>query len=222
MDRMPKFDNEPVSLEIQPVEDMLREEPEIIAPVVERETPFLPPKKERKQEKVVKEKKPISEKQKAHLERMRERRLELQQAKLGKFKNKGGLDKTPDPEPEPPAPEPRKPEIMKQEKKKPPPKKTEKDDFETFLQHYELLEKLKNEVKREDEAKRLAEETRRNAELKKEQELEAKIRKKILAEQQRTTAPRRWTPSVKQSIPATQNHLSTPNNDFGIYSNRYF
>ena len=62
-------------------------------------------------------------------------------------------------------------------------------------------------------------------ETKKEQAWEARIRAKILAEQSQSQprqVPRRWTPSTKQPIPATQHHLATPVTDFGVYSNRYF
>jgi hypothetical protein len=225
MDRMPKFDAEPVSLEIQPVEDMTRAEPEVIAPVVERETPFLPPKKERK----VAEKKPTSDARLAHLERMRQRKVELKEARAGKkFKNatpETPTHPTPTKEIEeekveaPPAP---KPTRKKAETTKKSGEVGEVDDFEKFLQHYEMLEKLKGEVSRQEQKRREVEEKQRQAELAKEKAIEDRIRKQILAEQHRSSVPRRWTPATKQPVPATQNHLSTPSQDFGIYSNRYF
>ena len=81
MDRMPTFEAAPAtSLEIQPVEDMPQQENEKIDIGMEKETPFLPPKKAQ----AAKAKKPMTEKQMAHMERMRQRKIELQAARAGK------------------------------------------------------------------------------------------------------------------------------------------
>ena len=77
---MPTFESAPApSLEIEPVEDMPREDNKKVSIGLEKETPFLPPKKEQ-----AKAKKPMTEKQSAHMERMRQRKMELQAARTGK------------------------------------------------------------------------------------------------------------------------------------------
>jgi hypothetical protein len=224
MDRMPTFESAPApSLEIEPVEDMPREENKKVSIGLEKETPFLPPKKEQ-----TKAKKPMSEKQQAHMERMRQRRMELQAARTGKkFEKK---------EPTPNKPKETKTKIEEEtleeppKKKAPPPKKNTKvgssgDDFEKWLDNYEMLKKMEHAIAQEEKAKRDAETRKKEEEARKELEMEERIRKKILAEQKQKNmkvAPHRWTPQVKTPIPSTQNHLQTPTTDYGIYSNRYF
>tara|TARA_Y100001937_G_scaffold1267_1_gene1620 strand:+ start:231 stop:902 length:672 start_codon:yes stop_codon:yes gene_type:complete len=223
MDRMPTFESAPApSLEIEPVEDMPREDNKKVSIGLEKETPFLPPKKEQ-----AKAKKPMTEKQSAHMERMRQRKMELQAARTGKkFEKK---------EPTPNPPKENKTNIEEEKiveppKKKATPKKKEKaggsgDDFEKWLDNYEMLKKMEHAIAKEEQAKRDAELRKKEDEARKEMEMEERIRKKILAEQKQKNmkvAPHRWTPQVKTPIPSTQNHLQTPTTDYGIYSNRYF
>ncbi len=224
MDRMPTFDNATATLEIEPVEDMPRQQNEKIEPVVERETPFLPPKS-------VKAKKPMTEKQAAHMERMRMRKIELQAARQGKKFSS----------PNPPT---KKEPIVEEEVEVEvqPKKKVAKEvkplgksgavnvelqqgGFENWLDNYEMMKKIELKIKEEERTAREAEDRKKAKEEEKERAMEERLRKKILAEQQNrkiASQPRRWTPTTKQPIPATQGHLQTQSEDFGIYSNRYF
>tara|TARA_R100000773_G_C4212350_1_gene111607 strand:+ start:249 stop:977 length:729 start_codon:yes stop_codon:yes gene_type:complete len=228
MDRMPTFDNATATLEIEPVEDMPRQQNEKIEPPVERETPFLPPKSAAKQ---TKPKKPMTEKQAAHMERMRMRKLELQQARMGKK-----FEKKQDPTPEIPN---NNPPVEEEAEEVAPPKKTKKaaskevvgksgavdTGFESWLDNYEMMKKIEMKIQAEERSAREAEERKKQKEAEKERAMEERLRKKILAEQQNrkiASQPRRWTPATKQPIPATQGMLQTQSEDFGIYSNRYF
>ena len=224
MDRMPTFDNATATLEIEPVEDMPRQDNEKIEPVVERETPFLPPKSVKQ----AKPKKPMTEKQAAHMERMRMRKLELQAARQGK--------KYASPNP----PTKKEPIIEEEvevveEPKKAKPKEAKPSGkagavnvelgFENWLNNYEMMKKIEFKIQEEERAAREAEDRKKAKEAEKERGMEERLRKKILAEQQNrkmAPQPRRWTPSTKQPIPTTQGHLQTQSEDFGIYSNRYF
>lgn len=224
---MPTFESAPApSLEIEPVEDMPRQENTKVSIGLEKETPFLPPKKQQ-----AKPKKGMTEKQSAHMERMRQRKMELQAARTGKkFEKK---------EPTPNPPKETK-TIIEEEtfeeppKKKATPKKKEQpkaggsgDDFEKWLDNYEMLKKMEHAIHSEEKARQDAELRKKEAEARKELELEERIRKKILAEQKQSSSRAsavnyRWSPKAKTPIPSTQNHLLTPTTDYGIYSNRYF
>jgi len=228
MDRMPTFDSAPApSLEIEPVEDMPREDNKKISIGLEKETPFLPPKSKAKTPAPQKAKKPMTEKQSAHMERMRQRRMELQAARTGKKFEKQ------EPTPNPPKETKTKIEEETFEEPKPKPKKAKQlipakktgDDFENWLDNYEMMKKFEFQIHKDEQDKREAVARKKEEEARKELEMEERIRSKILAEQKHTNrkmAPHRWTPQVKRPIPATQGHLQTPTTDFGIYSNRYF
>lgn len=227
---MPTFDSAPApSLEIEPVEDMPREDNKKVSIGLEKETPFLPPKSKAKTA-PQKAKKPMSEKQTAHMERMRQRRMELQAARTGKKFEKV--------EPTPTTPKETKTIIEEEdfEEPKPKPKKAKQllpkagksgDDFENWLDNYEMMKRFEFQIGKDEQAKRDAELRKKEDEARKEMELEEKIRKKILAEQKQSSSRAsavnyRWSPKQKTPIPSTQNHLQTPTTDYGIYSNRYF
>ena len=144
---MPTFDAAPApSLEIEPVEDMPRQENTKISLGLEKETPFLPPKNAKAPAKA---KKPMTEKQTAHMERMRQRKMELQAARTGKK-----FEKKQEPTPNPP----KETETIIEEKNyvepKPPPKKAKQllpakktgDDFENWLDNYEMMKKFEFQI----------------------------------------------------------------------------
>ena len=238
MDRMPTFEMEAPtpSLEIQEVQDLSQSRPpEKVVPILERETPFLPPRntatakavRNEKLKEVKRNEKGMTPAQEAHLERMRERKAELKELKEQGVKP-------------PPAPkkstkkekvvvEEKEVERMPEQNHQGGSKFDDADDFNKFLSHYEKFKTIKHKMKQEDLRKEEALEREKEKEIKKEQALEARIRAKILAEQSQSQArpiprqvPRRWTPETKRPMPATQNHLATPTTDFGVYSNRYF
>jgi len=232
MDRMPMFEMEAPtpSLEIQEVQDLSQSRPpEKVVPILERETPFLPPRqtatakavKNEKLKEVKRNEKGMTPAQEAHLERMRERKAELKELKEQGIKP-------------PPAPkkstkkekvvvEEKEVERMPEQNHQGGSKFDDAADFEKFLTHYEKFKTIKHNMKQEDLRIEKEIERKKQLEIKKEEELEARIRAKILAEHsQARPIPRRWTPSTKQQMPVTQNYLATPTTDFGVYSNRYF
>ena len=236
MDRMPTFEIEAPtpSLEIQEVQDLSQSRPpEKVVPILERETPFLPPRqtptakavRNEKIKEVKRNEKGMTPAQEAHLERMRERKAELKALKEQGIKPPPAPKKSTKKEKvvvEEPAPVK---ERMPEQNHQGGSKFDDAEDFNKFLSHYEKFKTIKHKMKQEDLRKEEALEREKEKEIRKEEALEARIRAKILAEQshsQPRQVPRRWTPSTKQPIPATQHHLATPVTDFGVYSNRYF
>lgn len=237
MDRMVNFkeDEEPVSLEVEPA-DELEVKVELTNQPKPKQDPFLPKKADRAEAfKPPKDKKPLSEKQKAHLERLRQKKIALKEkraemadvnskearkerATAKKQEKSVAVEKAPvyptalegpsesEEEEEPPTPPP---------KRKAKPKKVIDDDtdFEKFITNLDKFEKMKKAV--DDRERKI-----REKEEAKERALEAKIRAKIDAEnKQRNNRNGNFT----QPVPKTQSLLQTPQGtDYGIYSNRYF
>lgn len=150
--------------------------PNVVSEATEEEVEPAPRKKTGR-------KKELSEKQKAHLARMRQKKIDKAN---GNLVNKGGENKI----------EPTAEELEYMEAK----------EFDKWLSQMEKFEKLIIK-KRQQEAKK------REAEAKKEAELEAKIRKKIELEN-------RQRQGIREPVPAPPQILQQ-NNDFGEYGNMF-
>lgn len=237
MDRMLDFEEETpaVSLEVEDA-DELEVKVELTNQPKPKQDPFLPKKADRAEAfKPPKDKKPLSEKQKAHLERLREKKIALRE-KRGEMadanskearktratakKQEKSVQKAPvyptalegpseseeEEEPEPePAPTP---------KRKAQPKVVDEDaDFEKFITNLDKFEKMKRAVDARERKIREQQEAKERA-------LEEKIRAKIEAENKQRN---NRNGNHSQPIPKTQSLLQTPQaTDYGMYSNRYF
>lgn len=159
------------------------------------EQPKPPPKKV----KTLKPKKPLTEKQKAHLENMRLKRAEKQKAKLEQQMDKTDI-------------------VAKVEKKMQKPveyseeeiKEMEKEEFDNWLKQMDKFNKMMEAI--EKEKMRKAE-----AERKKEAEIEARIRKKIELEnkQRQGQVIRKNKPQPSQNLPPI---LQQQENEYGEYA----
>lgn len=150
------------------------------------------------QVKQIKPKRPLSEKQKAHLENMRMKRAEKQRAKLEKQMAKTDI-------------------VSKAEKKMEKPveyteeeiQNMEKDEFNSWIKHMDKFNKMMEAVEREK--KRKMEEHQ-----KKEAEIEARIRKKIEMEQKQRSGVR-----LPAHNPQPPQILNQPQNEYGDYSHMF-
>jgi len=237
MDRMLDFEEEApaVSLEVEDA-DELEVKVELTNQPKPKQDPFLPKKADRAEAfKPPKDKKPLSEKQKAHLERLRQKKIALRE-KRGEMadvnskearktratakKQEKSVQKAPvyptalegpseseeEEEPEPePAPTP---------KRKAQPKVVDEDaDFEKFITNLDKFEKMKRAVDARERKIREQQEAKERA-------LEEKIRAKIEAENKQRN---NRNGNHSQPVPKTQSLLQTPQaTDYGMYSNRYF
>lgn len=237
MDRMLDFEEEApaVSLEVEDA-DELEVKVELTNQPKPKQDPFLPKKADRAEAyKPPKDKKPLSEKQKAHLERLRQKKIALRE-KRGEMadanskearktratakKQEKSVQKAPvyptafegpseseeEEEPEPePAPKP---------KRKAQPEVVDEDaDFEKFITNLDKFEKMKRAVDARERKIREQQEAKERA-------LEEKIRAKIEAENKQRT---NRNGNHSQPVPKTQSLLQTPQaTDYGMYSNRYF
>lgn len=235
MDRMLDFEEETpaVSLEVEDA-DELEVKVELTNQPKPKQDPFLPKKADRAEAfKPPKDKKPLSEKQKAHLERLREKKIALRE-KRGEMadanskearktratakKQEKSVQKAPvyptalegpseSEEEEEPEPEPAP-------KRKAQPKVVDEDaDFEKFITNLDKFEKMKRAVDARERKIREQQEAKERA-------LEEKIRAKIEAENKQRN---NRNGNHSQPIPKTQSLLQTPQaTDYGMYSNRYF
>ena len=239
MDRMLDFEEEApaVSLEVEDA-DELEVKVELTNQPKAKQDPFLPKKADRAEAfKPPKDKKPLSEKQKAHLERLRQKKIALRE-KRGEMadanskearktratakKQEKSVQKAPvyptalegpseseeEEEPEPaPAPAPTP-------KRKAQPKVVDEDaDFEKFITNLDKFEKMKRAVDARERKIREQQEAKERA-------LEEKIRAKIEAENKQRN---NRNGNHSQPVPKTQSLLQTPQaTDYGMYSNRYF
>jgi len=235
MDRMLDFEEEApaVSLEVEDA-DELEVKVELTNQPKPKQDPFLPKKADRAEAfKPPKDKKPLSEKQKAHLERLREKKIALRE-KRGEMadanskearktratakKQEKSVQKAPvyptalegpseSEEEEEPEPEPAP-------KRKAQPKVVDEDaDFEKFITNLDKFEKMKRAVDARERKIREQQEAKERA-------LEEKIRAKIEAENKQRN---NRNGNHSQPIPKTQSLLQTPQaTDYGMYSNRYF
>jgi len=235
MDRMLDFEEEApaVSLEVEDA-DELEVKVELTNQPKPKQDPFLPKKADRAEAfKPPKDKKPLSEKQKAHLERLREKKIALRE-KRGEMadanskearktratakKQEKSVQKAPvyptalegpseSEEEEEPEPEPAP-------KRKAQPKVVDEDaDFEKFITNLDKFEKMKRAVDARERKIREQQEAKERA-------LEEKIRAKIEAENKQRN---NRNGNHSQPVPKTQSLLQTPQaTDYGMYSNRYF
>jgi len=235
MDRMLDFEEETpaVSLEVEDA-DELEVKVELTNQPKPKQDPFLPKKADRAEAfKPPKDKKPLSEKQKAHLERLREKKIALRE-KRGEMadanskearktratakKQEKSVQKAPvyptalegpseSEEEEEPEPEPAP-------KRKAQPKVVDEDaDFEKFITNLDKFEKMKRAVDARERKIREQQEAKERA-------LEEKIRAKIEAENKQRN---NRNGNHSQPVPKTQSLLQTPQaTDYGMYSNRYF
>jgi len=222
-----------VSLEVEDA-DELEVKVELTNQPKPKQDPFLPKKADRAEAfKPPKDKKPLSEKQKAHLERLREKKIALRE-KRGEMadanskearktratakKQEKSVQKAPvyptalegpseSEEEEEPEPEPAP-------KRKAQPKVVDEDaDFEKFITNLDKFEKMKRAVDARERKIREQQEAKERA-------LEEKIRAKIEAENKQRN---NRNGNHSQPIPKTQSLLQTPQaTDYGMYSNRYF
>jgi len=226
-----------VSLEVEDA-DELEVKVELTNQPKPKQDPFLPKKADRAEAfKPPKDKKPLSEKQKAHLERLRQKKIALRE-KRGEMadanskearkiratakKQEKSVQKAPvyptalegpseseeEEEPEPePAPAPTP-------KRKAQPQVVDEDaDFEKFITNLDKFEKMKRAVDARERKIREQQEAKERA-------LEEKIRAKIEAENKQRN---NRNGNHSQPVPKTQSLLQTPQaTDYGMYSNRYF
>jgi hypothetical protein len=172
----------------KPCEDTPHPELEIIEPEPE-------PAKKVKQ---IKPKRPLSEKQKAHLENMRLKRAEKQKAKIEKQMAKTDI-------------------VSKVEKKMEKPveyteeeiKEMEKEEFNNWIKHMDKFNKMMEAVEREKKRKMMEQQ-------KKEAEIEARIRKKIEMEQKQRSGVR-----LPAHNPQPPKILNQPQNEYGEFSHMF-
>ncbi len=188
--RKPAFKPEPPKssdIEIETQMAVHQEENEVI----EEETPKETPKGKVKS---LKPKKALTEKQKAHLELMRTKKVEKAQAKVNKTLQKNNIVR----EAQPIAPTEEEMRTM------------ESDEFEAFLKNMDRFDKMVKAVKKEEERKQ-------HEIAQKEKEMEDRIRKKIQLENNQKQNIS--TPSVPlTSIPVIQ---QPQEQSFGMYSNMF-
>ncbi len=142
----------------------------------------------------MKPKKALTEKQKAHLELMRTKKVEKAQAKVNKTLQKNNIVR----EAQPIAPTEEEMRTM------------ESDEFEAFLKNMDRFDKMVKAVKKEEERKQ-------HEIAQKEKEMEDRIRKKIQLENNQKQNIS--TPSVPlTSIPVIQ---QPQEQSFGMYSNMF-
>ncbi len=226
-----QFDEEPEGISKQLEEDLNiinadePPPPEVINP---NETPFItqpkrkpafkppPPEveveateEEPKPRKTIKSKKPLSDKQKAHLEKMRLKRAEKKKAKIEKTMEKTDI-------------------VAKVEKKMEAPKELteneivdmDKKEFDRWLNHMDKFERMMNAMQREEERKLEKLKKQEEAKIRKEMELEKKIREKIEREMKEKENIKYNKPNYS-SINNTQPILEQPTNDYGQFSNMF-
>lgn len=168
--------------------------------VKEEETP--PPKP-------IKSKKPLSDKQKAHLEKMRLRRVEKKKAKIEKTMEKTDI-------------------VAKVEKKMEAPKQLseeeimemDKKEFDKWLKNMDKFERMMKAMEREEQRKMEKLQKIEEAKKKKEMELENRIREKIQREMKEKENVKYNKPDYSNVI-NTQPILEQQVNDYGEFSNMF-
>lgn len=177
----------------EPSLELIAESPEppiYIAPL----SPPPQPENVNENVKKIKPKRPLTEKQKSHLERIRKKKVEKAQAKIQKTIEKNDIVKTPE-QPTPISEE----EIMDMEK----------DEFENWLKYMDKFDKMCKSIAAENQRK--ADEIN-----KKEKEIEDRIRKKIeLENRQRQNINK---PIYEENILEQQ---APPQTDYGQYSGMF-
>ena len=146
--------------------------------------------------KSIKPKKPLSEKQLLHLERMRKKKIEKTQSKIEKTIEKNDITKSID-----------KPQEITEEELL----EMEESEFNNWMKYMDKFDKMMKSIKKENERKE-------NERLQKEKEIEDRIRKKIETEyQQRNNINTNNNKKLEQHVPI----LQQPPNDYGEFSNMF-
>jgi len=192
--------------EEQVVADDLKGSPFVVEP--KRQPALIPPPPvaEEEQNEVVEEqtvkpikpKKPLSEKQKAHLARMRQRKADNKKKKIEKQLEKTDIVKEVEKKmPVPAMPTPDEIEEM------------DKQEFEVWLKYMDRFDRITKAIEKDKQRKL-------DAEQKKEKEIEDRIRKKMEAEYQQRSGHK--APQQQQPVPELINQTQNP---FGEYSNMF-
>jgi hypothetical protein len=166
-----------------------------------------------KQPKAIKSKKPLSEKQKAHLEKMRLKRVEKKKAQLEKRMEKSDIVAKAEKKMDKPineVTEMTEEEIMEMDKK----------EFDKWLKYMDKFERMMNAIQKEEERKLEKLKKQEEARIKKEMELEKKIREKIEREMKEKENKKYNKPDYS-NIVNTQPILEQTTNDYGEFSNMF-
>ena len=233
-----QFDNEPEGISKQLDEDLkiingdLPPPPEVINPSVspfvtepKRKPAFKPPPVNEDIEEVsdykssdelippktkpIKSKKPLSEKQKAHLEKMRLKRVEKKKTQIEKKMEKSDIVTKIDKTNNIPVIEISEEELLDMDKK----------EFEKWIKNMDKFEKMMNAMEKEKQREMEKLLKLEQKEKQKELDLENKIRQKIKREQKQEQDVKYNKPTY-QNI-STQPILQQPTNEYGEYSNMF-
>jgi len=189
--------------EEQVVADDLKGSPFVVEP--KRQPALIPPPPVAEEEEVqeqtvkpIKPKKPLSEKQKAHLARMRQRKADNKKKKIEKQLEKTDIVKEVEKKmPVPAMPTPDEIEEM------------DKQEFEVWLKYMDRFDRITKAIEKDKQRKL-------DAEQKKEKEIEDRIRKKMEAEYRQRSGHK--APTQQQPVPELINQAQNP---FGEYSNMF-
>ena len=228
-----QFDDEPEGISKQLDEDLsiingdLPPVPEVINP---NTTPFItepkrkpafkpaqpvaddiPQEKEEEQPKTksIKSKKPLSEKQKAHLEKMRLKRIEKKKAQIEKKMEKSDIVTKVEAKSNIPVIQISEEELIDMDKK----------EFEKWIKNMDKFERMMNAMEKEKEREMEKKLKLQQKEKDKELELERRIREKIKKEDEEKQNVKYNKPTY--NISPAQPILQQPTNDYGEYSNMF-
>ena len=159
--------------------------------------------------KSIKSKKPLSEKQKAHLEKMRLKRAEKKKTQIEKKMEKSDIVTKIDKTNNIPVIEISEEELLDMDKK----------EFEKWIKNMDKFEKMMNAMEKEKQREMEKLLKLEEKEKQKELDLENKIRQKIKREQKEEQDVKYNKPTY-QNI-STQPILQQPTNEYGEYSNMF-
>ncbi len=227
-----QFDEEPEGISKQLDEDLsiingdLPPAPEVINP---NTTPFITEPKRKpafkpaqpvveqpepevelaKPTKTIKSKKPLSEKQKAHLEKMRLKRIEKKKSQIEKKMEKSDIVTKVEAKSDIPVIQVSEEELIDMDKK----------EFEKWIKNMDKFERMMNAIEKEKERENEKLLKIQQKEKEKELALERKIREKIKRETEEQQNVKYNKPTY--NISPAQPILQQPTNDYGEYSNMF-
>ncbi len=230
-----QFDDEPEGISKQLDEDLsiingdLPPAPEVINP---NTTPFITEPKRKpafkpaqpvanveeeehqekeqvKPTKTIKSKKPLSEKQKAHLEKMRLKRIEKKKSQIEKKMEKSDIVTKVEAKSDIPVIQVSEEELIEMDKK----------EFEKWIKNMDKFERMMNAMEKEKEREMEKKLKLQQKEKDKELELERRIREKIKKEDEEKQNVKYNKPTY--NISPAQPILQQPINDYGEYSNMF-
>jgi len=178
-------------------------QPVVEQPVAEPEVELAKPTKS------IKSKKPLSEKQKAHLEKMRLKRIEKKKTQIEKKMEKSDIVTKVEAKSDIPVIQISEEELIEMDKK----------DFEKWIKNMDKFERMMNAMEKEKERENEKLLKIQQKEKEKELALERKIREKIKkeAEEQQNVKYNKPTYNISPAQPI----LQQPINDYGEYSNMF-